>query len=618
MKKTLLYLGIVSTAAAAFIYGVTAFRQTFATPNWKILRAPDDQEICFVLYTVDDRVLNLTAQLYQLDPGDDRTVYLDIKMDGRWVEIAAEQVQEPEFLAEFQIQDWDDSRAFEYQVRQGKTARYTGRIRQNPRDQDEIVLAAFTGNSNTNRGPRPDLIENIQRLDPDLLFFSGDQVYDHQDHLASWLLFGRQFGEITRNRPTVVIPDDHDVGNANLWGAGGEPGFGGYRDPAYVRQVENAQTSHLPDPYDPTPIQRGIGTYYTSLNWGGIGFAILEDRKFKSQIDILDREALEEAGVVFSRPDHIKKLPDPALLDVPGGKLLGERQLVFLEEWTADWQDQEMKAVLSQAPFTAVAHLHGPSLVPLAADLDANGWPQSARDRALRMIRKGFAVIINGDQHLATVVQMGVETWGDAGYSFSVPSIVNHYRRWWSPDQKPSPLPAGELAYTGDYLDPLGNRLTMHAYANPNPTRVDYNRWTAQGAGFGMVRFHKRERTITLECWPRGCDITDPSCQQYPGWPITIRQEDNYGRPAEAWLPNLIIRDAADPVVQVRKEPSGEMLYTLRIQGNRYQPPVFQEGNYTIIIRSGDQQVTLPGVAAGPREDREPLIISLEDQESLP
>ena len=46
--------------------------------------------------------------------------------------------------------------------------------------------------------------------------------------------------------------------------------------------VQRCQTWHLPDPYDATPIERGIGVYYTRLRVGGIDFAILEDRKFKS------------------------------------------------------------------------------------------------------------------------------------------------------------------------------------------------------------------------------------------------------------------------------------------------------------------------------------------------
>mgnify|MGYP001813075795 CR=1 FL=1 len=41
----------------------------------------------------------------------------------------------------------------------------------------------------------------------------------------------------------------------------------------YVKMVERCQTAHLPDPYDPTPVQQGIGVYYTDLNVGGVDFA---------------------------------------------------------------------------------------------------------------------------------------------------------------------------------------------------------------------------------------------------------------------------------------------------------------------------------------------------------
>jgi hypothetical protein len=49
-----------------------------------------------------------------------------------------------------------------------------------------------------------------------------------------------------------------------------------------MNMIQPTQVSHLPDPYDPTPVQQGITVYYTELNLGGISFAILEDRKFKS------------------------------------------------------------------------------------------------------------------------------------------------------------------------------------------------------------------------------------------------------------------------------------------------------------------------------------------------
>lgn len=598
-QHVLLLLIFIALIAVSFVYGLGFIRQFFREPNWRIRTVPPDEVINFVLYTVDERVLNLTALLYELDPGADRTVRLEIEKEGEWQEIARTEVWEPEFIAPFQVRNWDDSQDYPYRIRHGETATYTGVIRANPVEKEELVVAAFACNGNSDRGPRRDLVRNIEALDPDLLFFSGDQVYDHQTHFESFHLFGRQFGEITRSRPTIVIPDDHDVGNANLWGAGGEVGFGGYRDPAYVNQVENAQTSHLPDPYDPAPIKRGIGTYYTSLTWGRVGFAILEDRKFKSQVDILDQEELESQGVEFSRRDHVTELPDPELLDVPGGTLLGERQLEFLRTWNQDWTDQDFKAVLSQAPFSGTAHLHGPSRVPLAADLDANGWPQSARDRALREIRKGFALMINGDRHLATLIQQGVEEHGDAGYSFSMPAIVSIYSRWWSPEEKVNTFNTGDLAYTGDFLDGFGNKITMLAYANPNPDRVSYNRWLAQGAGFGVIRFNKPERTITMELWPRGCRIERPACRQYPGWPVTISQEDNYSREAAAFLPT-IQSNVEDPVIQVIQESTGEVLYTLRIHGTSYSPKVFEPGFYTLKIWSGEEIREFSGLASDP------------------
>jgi hypothetical protein len=322
--------------------------------------------------------------------------------------------------------------------------------------------------------------------------------------------------------------------------------------------------------------------------------------------------------VVFSRQDHVEKLPDPDLLDVPGGKLLGDRQLAFLEEWTADWTDQDMKAVLSQAPFAATAHLHGPSRVQLAADLDSNGWPQTARDRALREIRKGFALMIQGDRHLGTVIHQGVDEHRDSGYSFAVPAVVSIYRRWWSPDEKTSELPAGELAYTGDYLDSFGNKITMLAYANPDPSRITYDRWLAQGAGFGVIRFHKPKRTITMECWPRSCDVTEPNCEQYPGWPLTVTQEENYGRKAQGFLPAFQVLDAENPVFQVIHEDTGEIIYTLRIKGNTYRPKVFQNGSYTLIIRTEEEQAVFRGLESTPESNQQTIQVEIGKRENEP
>ncbi len=223
-----------------------------------------DEVICFALYTVDGGTLKLSAQLYPLREGEPHEVRLQVKRGDVWETIATAAVDPKGWLATFRVDDWDQGRDVPYRVTHAGGATYEGSIRRDPIDKEEIVVAAFTGNSNSDRGPRPDIIKNVKVQNPDLLFFSGDQSYDHRFHTAAWLLFGRQFGEIIKDRPTICIPDDHDVGQGNLWGENGKASkLGGGADggytmpPEYVNRVQKAQTSHLPDPVDPTPRSNG-------------------------------------------------------------------------------------------------------------------------------------------------------------------------------------------------------------------------------------------------------------------------------------------------------------------------------------------------------------------------
>jgi phosphodiesterase/alkaline phosphatase D-like protein len=328
---------LMNVKVHAVIMVITFLLSLAIAKDLNIPEVSRDKVICFALYTVHNDILKMTAQLYPLKEGEDRNVRLQIKKGKKWKQIAQAQVNEDGWTAIFRVEKWDSTKDTQYRVAHGKSAYYTGTILKDPVDKDTIVVAAFTGNSiNPGHGgdiPKTDIVANIKKLKPDLLFFSGDQVYDHHRHYASWLKFGRDFGDIIRNVPTITIPDDHDVGQANLWGAGGKVSNtraghdGGYAAPVeYVKMVERAQTSHLPDPYDPTPIQRGIGVYYTSLTVGRVSFAIIEDRKFKSGPQGL----VPKQG---PRPDHIINPDyDPKSVDVPGAKLLGERQLKFLSE----------------------------------------------------------------------------------------------------------------------------------------------------------------------------------------------------------------------------------------------------------------------------------------------
>lgn len=566
------------------------------------LQVPRDQAIAFALYTHDRGVLKLTCQLYPLMPDEPREVALDLMgpEDDQWREVAIEEIVYPGWSAHFRIEAWDNRQDVKYRLRLSDQASFEGRIRKDPIDKETIVVGALSCNSSRTPGPRPKIVENLKQQDPDLLFFAGDQSYHHTQHTFGWLEFGEQFRDVMRDRPVIAIPDDHDVGQANIWGENGKkaktpagPAGGFYYPPEYVNMVQRCQTWHLPDPYDPAPIERGIGVYYTSLRVGGIDFAILEDRKFKSGPE----GKIPKMG---PRPDHINDPSyDRASVDLPGLKLLGDRQLQFLDAWGQDWTGAEMKAVLSQTAFCGAVHLHGSPDNRLLADLDCNGWPQSGRNRALERIRRVWAPHVCGDQHLAVLVKHGIENPSDGPYGFTGPAIVNTiYGRWWHPEDEQAgdnPVPDSPLPWTGEYQDGLGNLIRMLAYANPE----DRSDETKRADGYGIVRFHKPDRTITFECWPRFASVEDGDAAQFPGWPVTIKMQDNDGRTPIGYLPELRFQNVESPVVQVVHDESGEVVYTVRAAGKAFRPPVYRQGTHSVKIgRDLPGQVTLPRLSS--------------------
>jgi hypothetical protein len=257
--------------------------------------------------------------------------------------------------ATFRMAEWDDSRDHKYQLSytadsggtQRRTWTFDGLVRRDPRDKPAIVVAAFTGNADPGF-PHADVVRHVSTFEPDLLVFTGDQIYEAVggfgvqrapldtaalDYLRKWFMFGWEYRDLLRRIPAVMLPDDHDVYHGNLWGAGGRDANdgpqalkidnGGYTmPPAWVNAVQRTQTSHLPDPVDPEPVERGIGVYFTQLVWGGVSFAIVEDRKWKSAPAI----ALPAAQIVngwAQNPDF----DSAASGDVPGAQLLGPRQM---------------------------------------------------------------------------------------------------------------------------------------------------------------------------------------------------------------------------------------------------------------------------------------------------
>lgn len=356
----------------------------------------------------------------------------------------------------------------------------------------------------------------------------------------------------------------------------------------FVSMVHRTHTGHLPTPADPTPIQQGIPVYHTDLVWGRVGFAVLADRMFKSGCA---DHGLPPSGT--GRPDHYNNPDfDTADLDLPGLVLLGERQLKFLNDWSGDWKGTDMKMVLSQTIFANMATHHGPGQQHLIADLDSNGWPQTGRNKALAEMRRGFAFHLAGDQHLATLVQHGIDGHGDAVWSFCVPSVANAYPRAWAPEiTNPYVYPEDPATYLGERFDGFKNHVTVHAAANPGKdSGHEPDFLHDKMPGYGIVRVNTKDHTYTAECWPRYADPTEES-QQYPGWPRTIDQLSNYAKQPVGYLPTLKITGLSNPVVHVIHQQTGELVYALRLPGTTFAPMVFEPGKYNVIVSDPDRGV---------------------------
>jgi len=550
--------------------------------HW-IHNRPRDEVMAFAIYTHDHGVLKITGQCFPLLPEEPKSVILEFKENGKWVQADKQAVRYPGWSVHFRVEDWDNTKSVPYRLRLGDLSSFEGLIRRDPVDKDVIVVASMSCNSpnDPSHDSRSEIVSNLKIRDPDLLFFAGDQNYTHEEATYGWLQFGVQFAEILKDRPTICIPDDHDVGHGNLWGEGGRlnpeanDDEGGYAYPvSFVNMVQRQQTWNLPAPYDPTPVKNDISVYYTDLTLGGISFAILEDRKFKS-----GPENIPQMG---PRADHINDPSyDREAIDLPGLKLLGERQLKFLNDWARDWTGAAMKVALSQTAFAGAVHIHGAPDNRLLADLDCNGWPQSGRNRALEALRAARATHLCGDQHLSVVIKHGIEDFRDGPYAFTSPALVNTiYGRWWHPlNERPG---GGEpidsvLPWVGDYKDGLGNRITMMAYANPENRRDPLKR----ADGYGLAKFNKTTGEVTFEAWHRYADLSRGDEGQFPGWPITVNTAENDGREPIDYLPEVKL-PYENAVVALSNRDTGELIYCHRVEGNTFRAPIYAPGRYTL------------------------------------
>ena len=521
--------------------------------------------ILWTMYTLSDSrssegfVLKLSALTGPLGKQDNHDVELYVQKNGAWASLGTAELDQQAWTATFRIPQWDASHNTPYravyreQSRNGDVTEsvWEGTVKSNPSSRP-LRLGALTCQKDYGF-PYAPVADNLARLDPDMLYFAGDQLYeDHGgyglirdpadrailNYLRKYYMHGWAFRHAMKNAPTVCIPDDHDVFQGNIWGEGGKPmkpskrgasSNGGYREPAaMVNVVHTTCASHHPDYFDATPVQQGISVYFGDMVYGGVSFAILGDRQFKS--------GPEHVNTGGGRADHVGDPDfDTAKLDVDGLQLLGSRQEKFLRHWAQDWRGHSLKVLLSQTVFAGVATHHGTRDGYLKADLDSGAWPQTPRDNAIDILRPSKALHINGDQHLTTLCQYGVGSQRDSGWSFCVPAISAGYPRWWLPDEIGMPhenRPQHGLPNTGEFIDGFGNRVYVYAVGNPQVGKKKnrYERAHEKGSGFSLVTIDTESKTYHLESFRFMVDATDGNAaNQFPGWPVTIHQQENSG-----------------------------------------------------------------------------------------
>lgn len=510
--------------------------------------------ILWTQYTLSRGTVKLAALFPPLGPQDERTARLELRGASGWEGASEAEIEPLSRTAIFRLEDWDDSRAVDYRVVYrwaGEEHSWGGRIRRDPKDASELKVGVFS----CDHGecfPQRRMVRNVEIQDPDILFFAGDQIYESHggfgvargkpseeamlDYLRKYWQHGWTWRGLLCDRPSIVIPDDHDVFQGNIWGQGGRPlppwegqprasfESGGYLMPVdWVNAVQRTQAGHLPDPADPQPLESGIEVYFTELRYGGASFAVIEDRKFKTgPYDVLTEEQRTRA-----------RAGDYGVADVAEAEMLGARQEEFLRRWTRESADADFRLVCSQTIFCKATTHSGRDLNRAIVDLDCGGWPQTARNRALKILAGApDAIMLHGDQHTGALVRQGVDEWEDSVIGYMVPGTSNGFPRAWWPETPGENRAADAPEWTGRYRDGLGNRMTMLGAANPEPGSNTRERQAGldpeqvahiKGSGHGIVRLDRAGRQATFEIWRHAWNATDPRPQdQFDGFPITL------------------------------------------------------------------------------------------------
>jgi phosphodiesterase/alkaline phosphatase D-like protein len=541
-------LGTADRAAEPATPGAGAHRwhlRNFTLSGSTLRHHPDRTfgPIGWTQYTIHDQVLKMSVLMMPIGDDENRKVQLQLDRGTGFETVAEEPIDRMSRSTHFRLDarntPFDVTQNTKYRVRylwNGAEHHFDGTLRAQPTGPVKVALMSCDwGYAFPNRP----VTASILYRDPDMVLYVGDQIYEFfgkhgaerspierssLDYLRKYALFGWINRDILRDRPSIIIPDDHDVFQGNLWGAGGKKAtgaeeMGGYKLEAdWVNAIQRTQTWHIPDAVDPTPVDQGITVYFGEFNLGGISFAVLEDRKWKSG-----------HRTIWKSFDLVPK-DDVDAMDPPGVELLGPRQEKFLADWASRDTDT-IKVAISQTMF-GKGHTHsGPKLARNWVDLDTNGWPRSARNRAVSLLGKAKAIHLAGDQHVGILAQLGVENWTDGPLTFMVPGTANGWPRAWWPEKPGEQRLPGSPEYTGQFRDPFGNQMTILAAANPAPGANELTTAThtpeqiaeEKGSGFGLATIDPATKQVRFDMYRYSFDPANPqSTKQFEGFPQTF------------------------------------------------------------------------------------------------
>ena len=555
-----------------------AFHPAFAgfhIDGGSVMRAPERRfgPVAGIQFTTGAHGLKLSAQCVPTGPSAKAapSLYPQARLDYRakgahaWSPGPVVAISAPSHTAVFDLPDWNRKTAVDIRVvpidAHGRDAAeeffYSGTVPAEPSGR-ELRIAQFhcprmlgVGNDEpytavprehsferfTRRNlllPNESALNRIREQLPDLLLFTGDQLYEgvptrpefdatgapvFEDYLYKWMVFLRAFGSLTRTVPAVTMPDDHDVFLGNFWGWSGnpppgQPGKPGFKrghgwpfPPAFYNLVVATQSAHLPAPLGAPATPKGLHSYGTVMDFGGASFAIVEGRSHKSP-------PLEQFR------DH----PENA-------SLLGADQEAWLEAWPDRLANDVPRFVVTQTYFVnAMTDAKG----NISHDvIDSDGWPKPARDRAVRLFKDAGAVLLAGDIHNSVLLKLGVDGPDDGPYQFIPLAFGQFFQRWWEPATPGGGWKPGDQPYTGRFSDVLGSPFRVIACANAKISMREAAEagFQARGrlivdpdltqSGYGLVVVDRDKGVLRFEHWNRDAEEGQPSTQ-FPGWPVEV------------------------------------------------------------------------------------------------